>query len=359
MTSHQEYIAVLRCQTWNIWPDRYLEEDREFEVDYGEEHPISARLVVLSYDTRSSPEKFSPESTSLGMLLWDGETPGLHRVRDTVLKAPEDTVELVWQHRNAYRGEIDICINFIYVGDITPALHEALRAAANAFMSLMNLQLHDFLVPAVPFQIHKALPGGGVGIESTLIMAVRNRQTITRDKMQETIAHLTRAIKHSIFGPRFVTALELYAAHFTEPQTRVRFLLLVVAIESLATKTKKHAVAVDMIRRWEIDLEAEMKRHVISSEIWQSLDALRREICFRVDDSVRSQVRKLFAGLPGYTVEESLSLQNKALRVYDKRSALVHDGYLPSMELMGLEEDARDLLEKIFRSVTEMRVDEE
>lgn len=354
MASSQEYVAILRCQTWNVWPERCLAEDRAFEVDYGEESPLPARLAVLAYDARSAPEKFTPETTSTGMLMWDGDTPGLHRIRDMVLKAPEDKIELVWQHRNAHRGELDICINFRYVGDMTPALHEALRSAANAVMSLINLRLHDFLVPAAPFQILKVFPNGGSEIESTLIMAVRNRQILTQADLQETVAHVTNAVKQSVLGPKFVTALELYAAHFTEPQARVRFLLLVVAIESLSTGTMKHTAAIDLIGRWKIDLEGEMKRHVKSSEAWQSLDALRRELGFRADDSIRSQVGKLFAGLPGLSLEDSAALRSKAIRVYDKRSTLVHDGHLPSTELMGLEEDARELLEKVFRTAVEV-----
>ena len=36
------------------------------------------------------------------------------------------------------------------------------------------------------------------------------------------------------------------------------------------------------------------------------------------------------------------------MRVYDKRSSLVHDGYLPADELPELESEARELLEKVF-----------
>jgi hypothetical protein len=38
--------------------------------------------------------------------------------------------------------------------------------------------------------------------------------------------------------------------------------------------------------------------------------------------------------------------------VYDKRSTLVHDGYLPTDELSTLEREARELLEMLFLSVT-------
>lgn len=355
MTSLDEYVAILRCQTWNVWPERCVAEDRSFAVDYAAEAPLRARLAILVYEPRSAPERFTREPTSIGPLLWDGETPGLHRIRDTVLKAPEDEIEVAWQHRNAHRGELDICINFKYAGEVPLALHEALRATAHAVMSLINLRVHDFLTPAAPFQLRKVLPTGGGQMESTLLLSVHNRHTLTQDDLRATVSHVANALKRSVFGPKLVTALELYAAHFTESQARVRFLLLVVAIESLSAGTRKHDSAIALLRRWEVELADEMKRHTASGEAWHSLDALRGELGFRAEDSIRSQVRKLFAGLRGVSPEESALLQRRALRVYDKRSRLVHDGYLPAGELIELERDSRELLEKVLNSAIEVQ----
>jgi hypothetical protein len=353
VTSHDEYVAILRCQTWNVWPERCVAEDRNFVVDYGAEAPLRARLAILAYESRSAPERFTKEPTSIGQLVWDGETPGLHCIRDTVLKAPEDKIEVAWQHRNAYRGELDICINFRYLGEVPPALLETLRATANAVVSLINLRVQDFLTPAAPFQLRKVLPTGGGEMESSLLLSVHNRRTLTQDDLRATVSHVANALKRSVFGPKLVTALELYAAHFTESQARVRFLLLVVAIESLSTATQKHDSAIALLRRWELELADEMKRHAESSEAWQSLDALRRELGFRSDDSIRSQVRKLFAGLSGVSPDELAALQRRALRVYDKRSTLVHDGHLPIGDLIELERDARELLEQVLNSAIE------
>jgi hypothetical protein len=46
----------------------------------------------------------------------------------------------------------------------------------------------------------------------------------------------------------------------TEQQVRVRFLLLVIAMESLPKPTGKHQVAIDLPGRWHQDLETEMSR---------------------------------------------------------------------------------------------------
>lgn len=348
MTTSAEYVAILRCQTWNVWPERCVAEDRTFTVDDGTDTPLPARLAILAYEQRSAPEKFDKQATSIGPLVWDGETRGFHRVRDTILKAPEDEIMLEWQHRNSHRGELDICINFKYVGEVPAALLEALRATANAVVSLVNLAIHDFLVPAAPFQLRKVLPDGGGQIESSLLLAVHNRKTLSQSDLQATVLHVTHALKSSVFGPKLVTALELYAAHFTEQQARVRFLLLVVAMESLSSSSQKHSIAIELLRRWEAELTEEMAIHDPSGEAWLSLDALRRELGFRSEDSIRSQIRKLFAALPGVPTEECTSLQRRALRVYDKRSTLVHDGQLPAGDLIEIEREARELLEKIF-----------
>ena len=78
------------------------------------------------------------------------------------------------------------------------------------------------------------------------------------------------------------------------------------------------------------------------------LEALSRELLVRSEDSIRSQIRKLFASLPGVDAAEATKLQRRALCVYDKRSTLVHDGHLPNEELFTLEGEARELLEKLF-----------
>ena len=190
-------------------------------------------------------------------------------------------------------------------------------------------------------------------MKSSLLLAVHDRKALTQPDVHAIAAHVTSALRNSTFGPRLVNALELYAAHFREQQVRVRFLLLVIAMESLSSASKKHEAATSLLRRWEDELTQEMACHASSSEAWLSLDALRRELGFRSDDSVRAQVRKLFAALPGLSSGESIALQRRALRVYDKRSTLVHDGHLPEGELIALEGEARELLEKILISAIE------
>ena len=353
MPNLDEHVAILRCQTWNTWPSTSFVEYRKFQIDYGAPTPVPARIAVLFYEQRLDPKRYLNEETSIGPLLWDGDTPGFLRVRDTILKAPEDVVEVSWKYRNSRRGEVDICINFKFSGALPKPLVEALRTSASAILSLINLQLHDFLTPAAPFQVRKVLPDGGGQLESTHLLAVHNRQTLDQHALETTLAQIADALLRSSYGPKLQIALELYASHFTEEQAQVRFLLLVIAIESLASPTPKHQVVASLLLRWRGELEAEMKHYHPTSEEFQSLKALLRELSFRADDSIRNQVRRLFETLPELKPEEAHVLQRRALHIYDKRSTLVHQGHLPAEELVTLESEARKLLERVFVSAIE------
>jgi hypothetical protein len=348
MNVADEYMAILRCQTWNIWPEKTVVEENPFFVDFGADKPLLARIAVLSYQPRSKPELYLEQETSLGPLLWDGKIKGLHLVRDTILKAPEDTVEIAYQHRHPHKGEIDICINFRFPITPTPELVESLRASAFAVIALLNLKLSDYLIPTAPFQIRRVLPSGGAQLESTILMAVHNRRALSLDQMKIALTEISISLHRSVFGPKFRVALELYTAHFMEQQTRVRFLLLVIAIETLAPVTQKHDSAVSLLKKWKIELQKEIENSLEGTEERFSFEALSRELTFRADDSIRTQVRKLFSTLPSVSQEETLQLQHRALRVYDKRSMLVHNGHLPAAELAALEIEARALLEKVF-----------
>jgi hypothetical protein len=182
---------------------------------------------------------------------------------------------------------------------------------------------------------------------------VRARQTLAKETLGPTISSIANVLLNSVYGEKLRVALELYAAHFTEQQVRVRFLLLVIAMESLAKPTLKHQIAIDLLDRWRQELETEMSKFDSSSEEFRSLEAISRELGFRSEDSIRTQLRKLFASLPGVGAADATELQHRALRVYDERSTLVHDGHLPTDELLTLEVEARELLEKVFASAIE------
>jgi len=352
MPEPSEYVAVLRCQTWNVWPEKAVIEDRTFRIEHGSDPPIPARLAIVSYLNRTKPESYLDETTKIGPLVWDGTVRGLYLVRDTILKAPEDEIEVALEHRNARRGEIDIGINFKFSGEISPSLLEAVRSTASAIMSLVNLRLQDYLTPTAPLQLRRVVNGAS-SFESGVLIAVHSRRALTKDDISPNLVGIAKALAGAPEGEKLRVALELYAAHFIERQARVRFLLLVMAMESLSKPTRKHDVAVNLLDRWQQELEHEMQTHDRSSQEFVSLEALSRELSFRAEDSIRNQIQKLFRGLTGASCADTDELERRALRVYDKRSTLVHDGHLPIDELSKLETEARALLERLLMSSVE------
>jgi len=303
MPQPNEYVGILKCQTSNVWPEM-TGTPRPFSIDYGTSAALPARLTTLTYDVQ--------------------------------------------------RGRVNICIDFKFDGKVPPPLIEALGAITYSIMSLLNLQLGDYLTPVAPFRLLRMRPGGGSEFEiGPFSVGIRDMRTLAKETLDATISSVANVVFDSPYGEKLRVAVELYAAHFAEQQARVRFLLLVMAIESLAKPTPKHPIAVDLLGRWRRELETEMSKFDSSSEELRGLEALSRELGFRSQDSVRTRVRKLFASLPGVSAAEAMELQRRALRLYDKRSTLVHDGYLPTEELPTLEGEARSLLEKVFSSAIE------
>jgi len=351
MPQSHEYVATLRCQTWNVWPEKIVVEATDFHVEHGT-GPIPARLAIVAYLNRTAPEIYSAEATEIGPLVWTGSVPGLYLVRDTILKAPEDVIQVTWEHQHARRGEIDIAINFQAASNPPDvSLLESVYSTASAVMSLINLQIPDYLTPVAPPQTRRIISRGKSSLASDIVLAVRNRRSLGREDISDALKGAANALCNAPGREKLRTALDLYAAHFNERQARVRFLLLVMAMEALAKPTRKHDVALELLGRWERELAQAMQRHEPSSSEYSSLEALSRELTFRGDISIRTQVRQLFNAIEGVSPSECAELGRRALRVYDKRSALVHDGYLPSDEISSLEHEARDLLEKVLLSV--------
>jgi hypothetical protein len=310
-------------------------------------HPLYKSLLSEVWLWKEWPDRWSDAEA-----LPDDLLLGLHRVGDGLLKAPEDVVPLLPPApRHARRGELDIILDFEFDGDSLPkALTEALRDTAHEVMALLNIQLRDFLTPALPFQVRRLTGDGNANVKFTHRITVQSREDLTVDALAKPLTEIASFLVNPMNSAKFRTALELYAAHFNERQVRVRFILLVIAMEALAKRSQKDQAALDLLNRWSTELDEEKAKYDKASEAHQSLDALSRELDFRGGDSIGNQIRKLFADLPGVGEDERIALQDRAVKVYHKRSKLVHDGYLPAAELRDLEQEARALVEMLFRA---------
>lgn len=334
-----------------MWPETFSGRVWRVPVDYGANSPLLAEVVLDTYLPRSKAASFVPEPTDRGPELPNDLLLGLHRVGDAFLKTPEDVVPLVPPRRHAMRGELDIILDFDFDEDpLPPALAEVLRDTAYEIMALLNIHLRDFLIPAMPFQIRRLTDDGNADVKFIRTIAVQKRVELDVDLLGHSLGDIASFLFGPINNAKFRTALELYAAHFNERQIRVRFLLLVIAMEALADESPKDQPALGFVERWIAELNEEKAKHGTSSSEYRSLDSLGGQLNSLRSKSIGAQIGDLFADVPGLTEAGLADMKKRAKTIYNKRSKLVHDGYVPPTELPGLEKEARTLVETLFRA---------
>lgn len=76
-------------------------------------------------------------------------------------------------------------------------------------------------------------------MESSVLLAVQNRQVLTKQALEISLSKIATSLLSLEYGEKLRVALELYAAHFNEQQVRVRFLLIVIAMESSQNQLKR------------------------------------------------------------------------------------------------------------------------
>ncbi|MBA2350560.1 MAG: hypothetical protein H0V78_01855 [Burkholderiales bacterium] len=151
-------------------------------------------------------------------------------------------------------------------------------------------------------------------------------------------------------------ALDLYSAFFTEQSANARFLTLIMSLEALAIGTCKAPLALELLAKWSSEVEALLKSVPPNSGDAVSLEALNRELLFRREDSVRSQVRKLVLSALLLDADAN-DMARAAVDLYDLRSKLVHDGALDARTLDVATSEAKSLVHRVllirFQRVTQ------
>lgn len=146
-------------------------------------------------------------------------------------------------------------------------------------------------------------------------------------------------------------ALELWGAYFTEASANARFLTLVMALETLATGTPRTQLVLDLVDKWMKEVEELQQTVGRESDDADSLEALRQELQFRKEDSIRRRIRTLvFATLQANGDEDAAAMAEKAKQVYDHRSTLVHEGKLDPPVLGQATSDAKNIVERVLRA---------
>ncbi len=142
--------------------------------------------------------------------------------------------------RRARRGELDIRLGFNWDQKPPEALVEALRANAYEILALLNLDLDDFSGPTMPFQIRELLPNDQQSLPMSIDIAVQNRHTLSGETLSDSLLGIAHFLTDRNRDEKYRVALELYAAQSNERQARVRFILLVMPMQTRTVRTRRY-----------------------------------------------------------------------------------------------------------------------
>jgi hypothetical protein len=151
--------------------------------------------------------------------------------------------------------------------------------------------------------------------------------------------------------PKLLTAFELFAAYFTEASGNAGFLMLIMAIETLATGVQRTRLVLDLLEKWKQEADETLRTVAPDSDDAASLQAVRRELLFRREDSIRRQVRNVvFTTLTMNGDADAAEAAKRVVQLYDLRSTLVHEGSLTPQESSEGMTDANNLVERVLRA---------
>lgn len=165
-----------------------------------------------------------------------------------------------------------------------------------------------------------------------------------------------RVGNHIKSGSKLETAIDLYNFYYYAKSLNAKLITLVMALETVSETIPKHKSAQDLIDEWR-DQITEKKEKLLSTEIdhfeaIESLEALEREILYRKNASLRSQIRSFVKRTLNQSDNpEAESLSRIVIEVYDARSSLIHDGNLQQKQLQKAISDAKTIVETVLKAI--------
>ena len=123
-----------------------------------------------------------------------------------------------------------------------------------------------------------------------------------------------------------------------------------MALEALAPSESKHRAALEAIDLWIGEIKQLQEAAGPESEEWEAYDSLIREVGFRRERSVRSSIRSLVRLTLSPSDPEADALAREAVRLYDVRSRLFHDGHVPGEDLGQAVSTIREIACRVLRA---------
>jgi formylmethanofuran dehydrogenase subunit A len=124
-----------------------------------------------------------------------------------------------------------------------------------------------------------------------------------------------------------------------------------MALEALASGVTRTPLVIGLLDKWKKDVEELIQTVDSHSDDAASLEAVSRELIFRKEDSIRRQIRNVvLSTLADHGDQDAEQAAKIAVKIYDLRSKLVHDGILESQVLSTAISDAKALVERVLRA---------
>lgn len=177
----------------------------------------------------------------------------------------------------------------------------------------------------------------GEGVRPLLFVEASGHVVHPTDAVREALASGIEGAQSASdsVDERLATALDLYLSHFYEVSIRARFLTLVTVLEVLAPVTEKHPAAIRLVVDLHRDIDDLLKTEV-DPDARDALEALRKEIDFRREKSIRRRIRCLVLDEPTLgDIPQRKGLARRIVDAYDLRSAMTHSGAIAEEALIG------------------------
>jgi hypothetical protein len=134
-----------------------------------------------------------------------------------------------------------------------------------------------------------------------------------------------RQSNHTINDHKLRLAIDLYAAFFSESTDAARLITLVMVLEALRTDLPNNQMIIELIGKWQQEIEGLEKQHQNNVEQYKALLSLRNQMEFHKKMSLRRQLKDLVDHSLKYLMHPARDkLTAQVGKIYDLRSRLVH-----------------------------------
>jgi hypothetical protein len=154
---------------------------------------------------------------------------------------------------------------------------------------------------------------------------------------------------------RLEAALDIYKSHFFVNSVTAKFLFLVMVLETLTSSRLKNKLVLKIMEEWKKQISLIITKYRKKDRYYKTLvdlESLKRELFYRRENSLRSQIRELvYTALASMNDSEVDTKAKKALKLYDKRSFIVHGNLISEQEINRSFEELRPIVEDVLISI--------